>query len=140
MYNYWLAAFDMSGQEIISGHEQVLASQLPGTSAPLPEVSQATPVRRGPGRPKGSGKKQQQDSQSDPPKIKRPVGRPRKDGLPAGSLSPPKSKRGPGRPRKSEIAEARSKEMRQSTSGSAQQPEVAIGASTSVVPTVSIHF
>jgi hypothetical protein len=43
-------------------------------------------IKRRPGRPKGSGKK----SSLDPPalpKIKRPVGRPRKDGFPAGSVS-----------------------------------------------------
>lgn len=53
-----------------------------------------TPVKRRPGRPKGSGKKQLENPGEA--KIKRPVGRPRKDGLPAGSVGPKK----PGRPRK----------------------------------------
>lgn len=52
------------------------------------------PVKRKPGRPKGSGKKQLENNGE--PKIKRPVGRPRKDGLPAGSVGPKK----PGRPKK----------------------------------------
>ncbi|KIJ62873.1 hypothetical protein HYDPIDRAFT_157013 [Hydnomerulius pinastri MD-312] len=48
----------------------------------------APPVKRRPGRPKGSGKKQHADSSAIiGDKIKRPVGRPRKDGLPAGSVS-----------------------------------------------------
>ncbi|KAH9917530.1 hypothetical protein B0H21DRAFT_769539 [Amylocystis lapponica] len=42
------------------------------------------PVKRKPGRPKGSGKKPIDPNAE--PKIKRPVGRPRKDGLPAGSV------------------------------------------------------
>ncbi|KAF9233170.1 hypothetical protein BU15DRAFT_54289 [Melanogaster broomeanus] len=47
----------------------------------------AQPVKRRPGRPKGSGKKQPSDSPAIiGEKIKRPVGRPRKDGLPAGSV------------------------------------------------------
>ncbi|CAL1716058.1 unnamed protein product [Somion occarium] len=67
------------------------APQAPVAPAPNPE----TPMKRRPGRPKGSGKKQT-DSSAEP-KLKRPVGRPRKDGLPAGSVGP---KRPPGRPRK----------------------------------------
>ncbi len=43
-----------------------------------------SPPKRKPGRPKGSGKKH--FLTTDEPKVKRPVGRPRKDGLPAGSL------------------------------------------------------
>lgn len=47
------------------------------------------PVKRRPGRPKGSGKKQQANLPVVAgEKIKRPVGRPRKDGLPAGSVGP----------------------------------------------------
>jgi len=47
----------------------------------------ATPVKRRPGRPKGSGKKQPSENPTVVgEKIKRPVGRPRKDGLPAGSV------------------------------------------------------
>ncbi|EKM57779.1 uncharacterized protein PHACADRAFT_206656 [Phanerochaete carnosa HHB-10118-sp] len=57
-------------------------------------VQPEQPVKRRPGRPKGSGKKA--IDLSTEPKIKRPVGRPRKDGLPAGSVGPKK----PGRPRK----------------------------------------
>ncbi|KAF9270691.1 hypothetical protein L218DRAFT_914952 [Marasmius fiardii PR-910] len=52
------------------------------------------PIKRKPGRPKGSGKK---DSTSAIPPtangIKRPVGRPRKDGLPAGSAGPSRTRR-----------------------------------------------
>jgi hypothetical protein len=56
----------------------------------LPPSAPATPVKRKPGRPKGSGKKADPDA---PPKAKRPVGRPRKDGLPAGSVGPRKPAR-----------------------------------------------
>jgi hypothetical protein len=42
------------------------------------------PPKRRPGRPKGSTKKPV--DLNAPPKVKRPVGRPRKDGLPAGSV------------------------------------------------------
>ena len=46
-----------------------------------------TPVKRRPGRPKGSTKKNLLGNESPVPlKIKRPVGRPRKDGFPAGSV------------------------------------------------------
>lgn len=76
-----------------------LASQ-PSSSAehasaakPLPESSYVP--KRTPGRPKGSGKK---DTDVTVPKPKRPVGRPRKDGLPAGSVQ--RSGRPVGRPRK----------------------------------------
>ncbi|EGO24866.1 hypothetical protein SERLADRAFT_468775, partial [Serpula lacrymans var. lacrymans S7.9] len=56
------------------------------------------PVKRRPGRPKGSGKKPPLDNVDHlPDKVKRPVGRPRKDGLPAGSVGPRRS----NRPRKS---------------------------------------
>lgn len=50
------------------------------------------PIKRRPGRPKGSSKK---NLLGTPTKIKRPVGRPRKDGFPAGSVGPnrPKPKR-----------------------------------------------
>lgn len=67
--------------------------QQTGTAVPAnPDM----PVKRKPGRPKGSGKKQLENGGE--PKIKRPVGRPRKDGLPAGSVGPKK----PGRPKKRE--------------------------------------
>lgn len=54
------------------------------TSSPTPGTEpDATPAKRKRGRPKGSTNK---TSTSSEPKIKRPVGRPRKDGLPAGSV------------------------------------------------------
>ena len=53
-------------------------------------ITSLIPQKRKPGRPKGSGKKNNAivliQSPSSPPKPKRPVGRPRKDGLPAGSV------------------------------------------------------
>jgi hypothetical protein len=55
-----------------------------GTSASAP------PTKRKPGRPKGSGKKSSNVPEASVPvaaKMKRPVGRPRKDGFPAGSVS-----------------------------------------------------
>ena len=62
---------------------------------PQPTVAQPEPpAKRRPGRPKGSGKKN--IDLNTEVKVKRPVGRPRKDGLPAGSVGPKK----PGRPRK----------------------------------------
>ena len=66
----------------------------PPQAAPVDGVPPEQPVKRKPGRPKGSGKKPVDPNA--PPKIKRPVGRPRKDGLPAGSVGP----RRPSRPRK----------------------------------------
>lgn len=56
------------------------ALQVGADSAPV------TPVKRGPGRPRGSGVKSKFIDPNAPPPIKRPVGRPRKDGLPAGSV------------------------------------------------------
>ncbi|PPQ79095.1 hypothetical protein CVT25_002888 [Psilocybe cyanescens] len=47
-----------------------------------------TPIKRRPGRPKGSTKKNLLAGAPLPPKPKRPVGRPRKDGFPAGSVGP----------------------------------------------------
>ncbi|KAJ3515918.1 hypothetical protein NLJ89_g1451 [Agrocybe chaxingu] len=52
-----------------------------------------TPVKRRPGRPKGSTKKNLLTGSPLPAKIKRPVGRPRKDGLPAGSVGPARVKK-----------------------------------------------
>ncbi|KAI0359905.1 hypothetical protein OH77DRAFT_1419253 [Trametes cingulata] len=66
----------------------------PPPPAPVDGANPEQPVKRRPGRPKGSGKKPVDPNA--PPKIKRPVGRPRKDGLPAGSVGP----RRPNRPRK----------------------------------------
>ncbi|KAH7912828.1 hypothetical protein BJ138DRAFT_1147499 [Hygrophoropsis aurantiaca] len=58
------------------------------------------PVKRRPGRPKGSGKKQHPENvDTSSQKIKRPVGRPRKDGLPAGSVGT----RRVSQPRKSSV-------------------------------------
>ncbi|KAK7461890.1 hypothetical protein VKT23_008322 [Stygiomarasmius scandens] len=64
------------------------------------------PVKRKPGRPKGSGKKQPgatptPSPSSSQPGQKRPVGRPRRDGLPAGSV-------GSSRVRKTVVAPAAS--------------------------------
>jgi hypothetical protein len=58
-----------------------------------------TPVKRKPGRPKGSVKKPTPAGEAVDPatKVKRPVGRPRKDGLPAGSVMGART----SRPRKS---------------------------------------
>lgn len=71
-------------------------STVPGSiSGSVPDsVSSESPTKRRPGRPKGSGKKS--IDLNTEPRLKRPVGRPRKDGLPAGSVGPKK----PGRPRK----------------------------------------
>lgn len=71
-------------------------STVPGSiSGSVPDsVSPESPTKRRPGRPKGSGKKS--IDMNTEPRLKRPVGRPRKDGLPAGSVGPKK----PGRPRK----------------------------------------
>ena len=51
--------------------------------------SSETPQKRRPGRPKGSTKKTA-TGDSQVPKMKRPVGRPRKDGFPAGSVTAPR--------------------------------------------------
>ncbi|EAU85166.2 hypothetical protein CC1G_06182 [Coprinopsis cinerea okayama7 len=54
----------------------------------------AEPVKRRPGRPKGSTKKNLLGTPISPTaKVKRPVGRPRKDGMPAGSVGPTRLKR-----------------------------------------------
>ncbi|KAG2151794.1 hypothetical protein BD769DRAFT_1686642 [Suillus cothurnatus] len=53
------------------------------------------PPKRKRGRPKGSGKKQPPDPAVISEKIKRPVGRPRKDGLPAGSVGARKANQQP---------------------------------------------
>lgn len=70
------------------------------STAPTPASTTGNPsepVKRRPGRPKGSSKKNLLGGTPPPPKIKRPVGRPRKDGFPAGSVGPsrPKVKRDP---------------------------------------------
>ncbi|KAI8980161.1 hypothetical protein BD414DRAFT_551014 [Trametes punicea] len=97
-----LASQPMSTQGTTDQHSQhpqhIANPDEHGPSSPsAPPVEGANPeqpVKRRPGRPKGSGKKPVDPNA--PPKIKRPVGRPRKDGLPAGSVGP----RRPSRPRK----------------------------------------
>jgi len=73
-------------------------TQHPANTNPATVSDGSEPAKRGPGRPKGSTKKAMEGDPNSPPKVKRPVGRPRKDGKPAGSV--PKVLRGPGRPRK----------------------------------------
>ena len=74
----------------VAGPSQAGPSAEPGLPPPGPVDQSPAPVvpqKRRPGRPKGSGKKYP-EANPNLPKIKRPVGRPRKDGLPAGSLGP----------------------------------------------------
>lgn len=74
------------------------------TEAPSnPAQNGSAPVKRKPGRPKGSLKKPTAvgGEHADPTKIKRPVGRPRKDGLPAGSVNVSGGGLKANRPRKS---------------------------------------
>ena len=59
----------------------------------MPMNPDGSPVKRRPGRPKGSTKKNLLAGSPVPPKIKRPVGRPRKDGYPAGSVGSQRTKR-----------------------------------------------
>ncbi|OCH95358.1 hypothetical protein OBBRIDRAFT_745512 [Obba rivulosa] len=83
--------------------DSISASQVDHATAP-PTFSISTaegtspevPAKRKPGRPKGSGKKPV-DPDAEP-KMKRPVGRPRKDGLPAGSVGPRRVSRTRKRP------------------------------------------
>lgn len=80
---------------------QSMSSTLPTNPRPSgagsnPQPTEQVPQKRAPGRPKGSVKKN--PDPNAPPKVKRPVGRPRKDGLPAGSVQ--RSARPVGRPRK----------------------------------------
>ena len=113
----------LSGQDLLSsGNASASTGAGLSVSAPIVPSSQpagvpanpaqngggepgATPVKRKPGRPKGSVKKPTAEGASEAVdsanKIKRPVGRPRKDGLPAGSVSASGSK--VGRPRKSAL-------------------------------------
>ncbi|CAA7267544.1 unnamed protein product [Cyclocybe aegerita] len=70
--------------------------QMNGSAASSSETAlnlDGTPAKRRPGRPKGSTKKNLLTGSPLPPKIKRPVGRPRKDGLPAGSVGPSRVKK-----------------------------------------------
>lgn len=59
----------------------------------VPMNPDGSPVKRRPGRPKGSTKKNLLAGSPLPAKIKRPVGRPRKDGYPAGSVGSQRTKR-----------------------------------------------
>jgi hypothetical protein len=97
----------LSSQDLVSQSDNASASvgAALSTPAPIPAPSQqtgvppnpvqnsgdpgTTPVKRKPGRPKGSVKKLTPTGEAPGPanKIKRPVGRPRKDGLPAGSVT-----------------------------------------------------
>ena len=79
-----------SVQSVPVGPQLAVGGEPSSSSPPAP--------KRRPGRPKGSGKKSLDLSLSTtpvPPKIKRPVGRPRKDGFPAGSVGPRRSNRKP---------------------------------------------
>lgn len=67
-----------------SEQQQQQQQEAPSISAPALNTD-GSPVKRRPGRPKGSTRKHLLATDL-PPKIKRPVGRPRKDGLPAGTL------------------------------------------------------
>ncbi|KAF5359339.1 hypothetical protein D9756_003014 [Leucocoprinus leucothites] len=85
-----------SSDGTIVGHvPEASSSATPASAPPTANGNPAEPVKRRPGRPKGSSKKNLLGGPPPPPKIKRPVGRPRKDGLPAGSVGPdgPKVKR-----------------------------------------------
>ena len=82
-------ASTLAPQPSTSGQPPTAADTDPAGGALAPtgdaSVSPVTPVKRGPGRPKGSGVKKHIDPNA-PVLPKRPVGRPRKDGLPAGSV------------------------------------------------------
>ncbi|PIL35610.1 hypothetical protein GSI_02338 [Ganoderma sinense ZZ0214-1] len=75
---------------------QMAMAPPPPQQPPVDGANPDQPVKRKPGRPKGSGKKPVDPNA--PPKIKRPVGRPRKDGLPAGSVGPRRASRPRKRP------------------------------------------
>ena len=72
----------------ISGDDaqQQASSSTDRPSAPPALNPDGTSLKRRPGRPKGSTKKNLLAGSPLPPKVKRPVGRPRKDGFPAGSV------------------------------------------------------
>ena len=84
---------DSSTGHVFSSDGPIVSHVLeaPGTAPPT-NGSPAEPVKRRPGRPKGSSKKNLLGAPPPLPKIKRPVGRPRKDGLPAGSVGPERAK------------------------------------------------
>ncbi|KAG6868352.1 hypothetical protein C0993_004576 [Termitomyces sp. T159_Od127] len=72
------------------GFEQAPAST-GEQSAPATAEGSEAPAKRRPGRPKGSTKKNVGDEASVA-RVKRPVGRPRKDGFPAGSVGPARAR------------------------------------------------
>lgn len=80
------------GHVNVDGQEQQRQQQEGSVSAPA-LGSDGSPTKRRPGRPKGSTKKNLLAGEVLAPKIKRPVGRPRKDGLPAGSIGPARVKK-----------------------------------------------
>jgi hypothetical protein len=89
-----------------------IAVQVTSTDAPVvphqiqnPTVIPDVPQKRKPGRPKGSTKKALSSIDPPPPKVKRPVGRPRKDGFPAGSVGPTRV-RPPKQPRTNQAPSA----------------------------------
>lgn len=72
----------------VDDQQQQASSSTEGPNAAPGLHPDGSPLKRRPGRPKGSTKKNLLAGSSLPPKIKRPVGRPRKDGFPAGSVGP----------------------------------------------------
>ncbi|GLB44874.1 hypothetical protein LshimejAT787_1802110 [Lyophyllum shimeji] len=66
-------------------NDQVQTAGNAEQNAAVASSSTEIPQKRRPGRPKGSTKKNI-TGEAMVPKVKRPVGRPRKDGLPAGSM------------------------------------------------------
>lgn len=92
---------------VVSPSSQPAASTSdPPQNAGDPASTSTAPVKRKVGRPKGSTNKTNPVAAAGKAadlsnKIKRPVGRPRKDGLPAGSVTSSTSTGRPGRPRKS---------------------------------------
>ena len=87
---------------------------------PNPTVIPDVPQKRKPGRPKGSTKKALSSIDPPPPKVKRPVGRPRKDGFPAGSVGPTR------------VRPAKQQRTEHTPSASASAPVVCIA--------LSVHF
>ena len=77
----------------IAGVDQQQQQQNHQMGQQVPMNPDGSPVKRRPGRPKGSTKKNLLAGSPVPVKIKRPVGRPRKDGYPAGSVGSQRAKR-----------------------------------------------
>lgn len=93
-----LSLDQVSTNQPTQGGELLAPPPAPGPSDPNVNPNPETPVKRRPGRPKGSGKKSV-DLSPQNQKPKRPVGRPRKDGLPPGTVVEKKQrprKRPPG--------------------------------------------